>query len=133
MVESNRNGDHSKPNDIDHGWRKVQNKKSTAATARARKMRSTAINDTEGEGGMICQVGFIDLRFMFQTRKYNKVFHLARSLKDFVASGNAFNKEFSILPRYGDSAAICEPQDVPNSQYQLLSIFLPPSHLHKQR
>jgi hypothetical protein len=38
---------------------------------------------------------------MFQTRKYNKVFHLAQSLKDFVSAGKAFDQDFSILPLYG--------------------------------
>jgi hypothetical protein len=60
---------------------------------------------------------------MFQTRKYNKVFHLARSLKDFVVTGKAFDQYFSIIPLYRDSAAICKPQDVPNSQDQLSKFY----------
>jgi hypothetical protein len=60
---------------------------------------------------------------MFQTRKDNKVFHLARGLKDFMVAGKAFNRDFSILPLYEDSAAICKPQDVPNSQDQLSKFY----------
>jgi hypothetical protein len=60
---------------------------------------------------------------MFQTRKDNKVFHLARSLIDFVAAGKAFDQDFSILRLYGDSADICKPQDVPNSRDQLSKIY----------
>jgi hypothetical protein len=60
---------------------------------------------------------------MFQMRKYNMVFHLARILKDRVAAGKSFDKDFSILPLYGDSAAICKPQDIPNLQDQLEKVY----------
>jgi hypothetical protein len=79
-------------------------------------MPGTTTNESEGEDGTLNQVGFIDLRYMFRTRKANEVFHLDRSLKDFVAAGNAFDQYFCILPLYGDIAAICKTQDVPNSQ-----------------
>jgi hypothetical protein len=49
-------------------------KKTKRALSRERKMTGTAINENEGEGGTLSQVGFIDLRFMFETRKDNKVF-----------------------------------------------------------
>jgi hypothetical protein len=53
MAESYRNCDNDKPNDVDHFWRKVQNKKSTAATARKRKMTNAAINETDVEVRML--------------------------------------------------------------------------------
>jgi hypothetical protein len=82
-------------------------------------MAHNAIDETEGEGGMPRQVGFIDLRVMFLTRKENKVFNLARSLKEFIAADKAFNKDCSILPLFGDGSALCKPMDIPNSQDQL--------------
>jgi hypothetical protein len=83
------------------------NTKTPTTLARERKMTGTAINENTGEGRTLSQVSCINLRFMFQTRKNNKVvFHLAQSLKDFVAAGKAFDHDFSILPLYGDSAAI---------------------------
>jgi hypothetical protein len=78
-------------------------------------MQGTTTNESEGEGGMLSQVGFINLRLMFQTRKADKIFHLAQSMKDFVAAGKAFDQYFCIIPLYGESAAICKPQDMPNS------------------
>jgi hypothetical protein len=51
MIETDRNGDHGKTKDVDHGWRKVQRKKVTTATTRERKMSGTAINENEGGGG----------------------------------------------------------------------------------
>jgi hypothetical protein len=60
MIETERNGDHGKTNDVDHGWRKVQHKKTPTSLARERKTTGTAINENEGEGRTLSQVGFID-------------------------------------------------------------------------
>jgi hypothetical protein len=66
-----------KTNAADSGWRQVNNKKSKTSSARGNKMQGTTTNKSEGVGGMLSLVGFIDLRFMFQTRKADKIFHLA--------------------------------------------------------
>jgi hypothetical protein len=51
------------------------------------------------------------------------VFDLARSLKEFISAGKAFDKDFSILPLFGEGSALCKPQDVPNSQDQLAKLY----------
>jgi hypothetical protein len=56
-------------------------------------------------------------------RKEGKVFNLARSLKDFLSVGKAFDQEFSIMTLFVDGSAICKPQDVPNSQDQLAKLY----------
>jgi hypothetical protein len=61
MIDTDRNGNHGKTNDVDRGWKKVQHKKVATATTRERKMPGTTFNDNEGEGGTLGQVGFIDL------------------------------------------------------------------------
>jgi hypothetical protein len=105
MIESDRNSDHGKPNDIDNGWRKLEHKKFTAATARERKTPSTEINETEGEGGTLRQVGFIDLRFMFQTHKDNNVFHLTRALNNFWQQAKPSIKTLA-LSRFAETVRI---------------------------
>jgi hypothetical protein len=60
---------------------------------------------------------------MFQTRNKNKAFNLIRSLKDFIAAGKALDKDSSILPLCGDGSALCKPQDIPNSQDQLVKLY----------
>jgi hypothetical protein len=100
MAEHPRNGDKNKPHESDHGWKKVQSKRAPAATARAHKMAHNAIDENEGDGVRIRQLGFIVLRFMFQTRKENKIFNLTRSLKYSIASCKAIDKVFSILPLF---------------------------------
>jgi hypothetical protein len=80
-------------------------------------------SETEGDDGMLRQVGFIDLIFMFTTRKEGKFFNLARSLKEFLWAGKAFDKELSIMPLFGDGSAICKPQDMSNSHDQLAIFY----------
>jgi hypothetical protein len=63
---------------------------------------------------------------MFQMRKENKVFILAKSLKEFIADDKAFDKDSSILPIFGDGSALCKPQDIPDSQDQLAKLYRHP-------
>jgi hypothetical protein len=86
-------------------------------------MTHNASNDNEGVGGTIRQVGFIDLRFMFQTRKESKVLNLERSLKEFISAGKAFNKEFISMCLLGDGPALCKPQYITGSQDQLAKLY----------
>jgi hypothetical protein len=116
MAEHPRNGDKNNPLKDDLSWKKVQSKKAPAATARAYKMAENVSKDNEGEGGTLQQVRIINLRFMFQTRKESKVFNLARGLKELISAGKAFNKDFSIMPLFGDGSALFKPQYIPNSQ-----------------
>jgi hypothetical protein len=71
MIETDKNDTRGKTNEVDSGWRQVQHKKTKTSTARGSKMPGTTTNESEGEDGTLSQVGFIDLRYMFQTRKAN--------------------------------------------------------------
>jgi hypothetical protein len=58
------------------------------------------------------QKGYMDVRFMFGTKNTNTsaTFNLA------LISRRQFDKNFCILPLYGDGNHISKPQDVPNSK-----------------
>jgi hypothetical protein len=94
MIETDKNETHGKRNEVNSGWRQIQHKKTKTSTGSGRKMSGTTTNESKGEGVTLSQVGCIDLQSMFQTKKANKVFHLARILKDFLAAGKAFDQDF---------------------------------------
>jgi hypothetical protein len=99
-------------------WRTVQGNKQSA-----RDMKSwRTTEDNQGDGDQrdsIClQKGYLDVRFMFgiKSTAASATFNLARSLKSFIIAGRQFDKNFCILPLYGDGNPISRPQDVPNSK-----------------
>jgi hypothetical protein len=53
---------------------------------------------------------------MFGTMSTNATFNLAQSIKHFIIAGRQFDKNFCILPLYGDRNPISKPQDVLNSK-----------------
>jgi hypothetical protein len=62
--------------------------------------------------------GYMDVRFMFgkKTTITPATFNLARLIKNFVIAGRQFDKNFCILPLYGEGNPISKRQDVPNSR-----------------
>jgi hypothetical protein len=85
-------------------------------------MSPMTTGETEGGGNQrdsLClQKGYIDVHFMFGTKSTtaSTTFNLARSIKQFIIAGRQFDKNFCILPLYGDGNPISKPQDVPNSK-----------------
>jgi hypothetical protein len=53
---------------------------------------------------------------MMTTHKAGKLFNLACSIKEFITAGHQQDKDYAMLPRYGEGTMICKPQDVPNSK-----------------
>jgi hypothetical protein len=87
-----------------NSWRTVQrNKQSTRDM-----MSPKTIGETEGGGNQsdsLCpQKGYLDVRFMFATKSTaaSATFKLACSMKQFIIAGRHFDKNFCILPLYGD-------------------------------
>jgi hypothetical protein len=73
---------------------------------------------TNQRDSLCLQKGFLDVRFMFGTKSTaaSAMFNLARSLKKCIIAGRQFDKNFCILPIYGDRHPISKPQYVPNSK-----------------
>jgi hypothetical protein len=55
---------------------------------------------------------------MFTTKSTaaSATFNLARSMKNFIIAGRQFDKNFFILPLYGDGHPLSKPQDVPSGK-----------------
>jgi hypothetical protein len=101
-----------------NSWRTVQRNNQSARDM----MSPETTKDNQGGGNQrdsLClQKGYLDVRFMFATKSpaASATFNLARSMKDFMISGRQFDKNFCILPLYGDENPISKPQDMPNSK-----------------
>jgi hypothetical protein len=101
-----------------NSWQTVQrNKQSTRDM-----MSPKTTGETEGGGNhrdsLCLQKGYLNVRFMFVTKSTaaSATFNLARSINQFIIAGRQFDKNFCILPLYGDGNPISKPQDVLNSK-----------------
>jgi hypothetical protein len=71
-------------------------------------MSPMTTEQTEGGGNqrdsLSLQKGYMDDRFMLGTKSMNSsaTFNLARLIKHFVITGRQFDKNFCILPLYGE-------------------------------
>jgi hypothetical protein len=83
-------------------------------------MEPIADSAMEGDGSLLLQSAYIDLRFMLATCRVGKIFNPACSLKDFGTAARAFDKYFCIIPFFGDGTVICRPKayQTPKIGYQ---------------
>jgi hypothetical protein len=101
-----------------NSWRTVHRNKQSARDT----MSQQTTEDNQGGGNQrdsLClQKGYLNVRFMFGTKSTaaSATFNLARSLKAFIIAGRQLDKNFCLLPLYGDGKPISKPQDVPNSK-----------------
>jgi hypothetical protein len=92
-------------------------------------MSPKTTEDTQGgsnkRDSLCLQKGYLDVRFMFATKSTAAfaTFNLARSTKNFIIAGRQFDKNFCILPIYGDRKPISKPQDVPNSKDAIMVYY----------
>jgi hypothetical protein len=98
-----------------NSWRTVQRNKQSA---RYTMYRRTTEDNQGGGNQRDLQKGYLDIRFMFGTKSTaaSATFNLARSLKASIIAGRQVDKNFCLLPLYGDGNPISKQQDVPNSK-----------------
>jgi hypothetical protein len=48
MIETDKNDTHGKSNEVDSGWRQVNNKKTKTSTSGGNKIQGTTTNESEG-------------------------------------------------------------------------------------
>jgi hypothetical protein len=108
-----------------NSWRTIQRNKQSARDTMSRR----TTEDNQGSGDQrdsIClHKGYLDVRFMFGTKSMaaSATFNLARSLKSFIIADRQFDKNFCLLPLYGDGNPISKPQDVPNSKDAIMVFY----------
>jgi hypothetical protein len=100
-----------------NSWRTVQRNKQSARDT----MYQQTNEDNQGGGDqsdILClQKGYLDVRFMLgKSTAASATFNLARSLKSFIIASRQLDKNFCLLPLYGDGHPISKPQDVSNSK-----------------
>jgi hypothetical protein len=87
------------------------------------RSNATGINNTSKDDGMQgynAETGHIEVCF---TTGNSKGFHVARALKQFLASAREQDDEFTILPLAGIGNNLCIGADVPNSKAGIEQYF----------
>jgi hypothetical protein len=91
-----------------NSWRTVQRNKQSSREMISRQTTEDNQGDGNQRDSLCLQKGYLDVRFMFATKSpaASATFNLARSMKEFIIADRQLDKNFCILPLYGNGNPI---------------------------